>query len=117
VPDDASYYDVNSACGTWGVVEAWHDAIVTHEQDHEDRFNNCLESDGPALMSTLEALSGSYDDVRRDMDREWWAFEAKLRAAGKYARAVSSGNFHLYAGGVWLFGNYSHPGESGPHGC
>lgn len=117
VPDLASYYDVNSACNTWGVVEAWHDDIVIHEQDHEKGFNKCIESAGPTLMSMLEALSGPYAQVEDDMDEAWDLFETKLDAAGEYARAVRSGNFYLVTGGKWVLGFYSHPGESGPHGC
>ena len=118
--DIASYYSVNTECGTDPAWRAFEDKIVVHEYEHEAGLDACLSGrTGSMAMSNMEAIVGSYSEVRSSYRRTWTTFyDGPFQSSGYQATAPTIGtSFWLHTLSQWALGHPISFNETGNFGC
>ena len=117
--DSVSYRQINTDCGTIGIMNAWHDEIVKHEREHEEGFDQCLTgATGQQLMASLENLYGPAQQVLESATALMNQFVDRYANAGLTASGVVSGTFwYNNYSSTWYVSTIEINAESGGSGC
>lgn len=121
IPGSANVYTVNAKCQSLGNLQAWHGSVLSHERQHEQSGNDCLESGtaGVQALQDLESLTGNAGYVTRQLSTIWHNFyNTALEPAFEAGISVPSSPFiwDYRFGGSWVYGSiygYSHGGRWG----
>ena len=103
-----SYYSINDHCRTSGAYDAMGAAILRHEAQHEESYNDCLAE--TSIFEDLEGIVDSTSSGVTDQIKEMWSgedgeggFLSEFHASGDYARG--------YAGAMGFFPAWDQVGQ------